>query len=394
MAKTRISSIGIRNKIIQNILDAIVSREGFLIMGHQNPDEDCIASMIAVSLLINKFSKTAYLLIPEKINENYQYLLNICRYNAINIIHNDQVMPSGLSTVFFLDTPKPEMREPFPGSIEFFKDSKILKIEIDHHLEADSNYIGDTDYCLVDEASSASELVGLLALKLQNRSEIIHAFNIQDLFSRNFVLAVLTGIIGDSKMGKYLKTRKEKWFYKLFSSRFGVMLTNKTHMNSGNFSTMDEVFSELQQMSKHEDECFTMMMGTKVNVSSKIGAVIVTKSVMDQMRNEFDHDTIVTVARYAADSLAEYSRALSLVAYYDDLENSDLVEFRIRRSHEYKILDLRLILERFKIKNGGGHPGAIGFRLPASEVSDILVYVKFLTEGIEDLMNEAVSSGI
>lgn len=389
MVKTKISSIRKRNRIINNILDAITLRDCFFVMGHKDPDEDCISSMIAMGLLINKFSKTVYLLVPEKINENYQYLLNICRYNAIKLLHNKEELPCEISTVFFMDTPKPEMREVFPGSKDIYSDKEILKIEIDHHLEADSAYIGDRDYCFVDEASSASELVGLLAFKLKNHKEIITSFNIQDLFSRNLVLAVLTGIIGDSKMGKYLKTRREKWFYRLFSNMFNEMLTNKTHKDSSNFSTMDEVFTELQQMSIQEDECFTMMMKQKVNISSKIGSVVVTQEVIKQMRVLFDHDTIVTVARYAADSLAEYSKALSLVTYYDDKKESDLIQFRVRRSHSYRALDLRNILKTFNIKNGGGHPGAIGFRIPAAEIPDLYEYVEVLVKGMEKMIMEA-----
>ena len=392
ITKIGISSIKKRNRIINNIFTAIIEGDCFLVMGHQNPDEDCISSMIAMGLMLNKFSKTVYLLIPEKINENFQYLLNICRYNSIELHHNEEALPCEISTVFFMDTPKPEMREIFSGSKDVYNNKEILKIEIDHHLEADSTYIGEKDYCYVDEASSASELVGMLAFKLKNREDIINSFNIQDLFSRNFVLAVLTGIIGDSKMGKYLKTRREKWFYRLFSNMFNEMLTNKTHKNSGNFSTMNEVFTELQHMSIHEDECFTMMMKQKVNISPKIGSVVVTQEVIKQMRVLFDHDTIVTVARYAADSLAEYSKVLSLVAYYDDKKDSDLIQFRVRRSHSYRALDLRNILETFGIKNGGGHPGAIGFRLPAAEIPDLNEYVEVLVKGMGKMIMEADGS--
>jgi len=386
LVKSRIETIGIRNRIIDNILNAIIEYDDFLVMGHKNPDEDCISSMIAIGLLMTKFSRTVYLLIPRKINKNYQYLLNICRYNAITIIYNDKQVPDGISTVFFMDTPKPDMRETFPFSYKVFENKDILKIEIDHHLEADSAYIGDKGYCLVDEASSASELVGMLAFKLKNKKAIIEANNIQDIFSRNFVLAVLTGIIGDSKMGKYLKTRREKWFYNLFSSMFNEMLTKKTHKHSSNFSTMKEVFTELQQLSELEDKCFTLMMAQKVNVSSKIGTVIVGKEIIQQMLSSYDHETIVSVARYAADSLAEYTKLLSLVVYYDDNKDSDLLQFRIRRSHSFKALDLRSILKKFNIKNGGGHPGAIGFRIPQTEIKDLNKYVGILIKGIEKLI--------
>ena len=386
LVKTRISSISKRNSIIDNILNVIIERDDFLVMGHKNPDEDCIASMIAISLLLNKFSRTVYLLVPRKINKNYQYLLNICRYNAIEILYNDEQLPEEITTVFFMDTPKPEMREFFPDSSEIYNNKDILKIEIDHHLEADSGYIGDMNYCLVDEASSASELVGMMAFKLANKKEIIEEHHIQDIFSRNFVLAVLTGIIGDSKMGKYLKTRREKWFYGLFSSMFNEMLTKKTHKDSNNFSTMKEVFTELQQLSKQEDECFTLMMAQKVNLSSKIGTVIVSKKNVQQIAFKYDHETLVSVARYAADSLAEYTKLLSLVVYFDDNDDSNLIQFRVRRSHSFTALDLRSILKKFNIKNGGGHPGAIGFRIPENEIPNLEEYIKLLITGIEKLI--------
>ena len=285
-----------------------------------------------------------------------------------------------------MDTPKPEMREIFPGGEELLARTDILKMEIDHHLEADSAYNGDEPFCLVDEASSACELVGLLAFKMNNHPDIRAGYDLQDLFSRNFVLAVLTGIIGDSKMGKYLKTSREKWFYRLFSGLFNEMLVTKTHKDSLNFSTMDQVFSELQQLSRQEDECFSMMMEQRRDYSPQIGAVVVLPDVMATMRRLFDHEIIVSVARFTADTLAEQSRKLSLVAYYDDQEESGLIQFRVRRSQAYSLLDLRRILDKFGIENGGGHPGAIGFRIPQSQIPDPEGFVRELIAGIEDLM--------
>jgi nanoRNase/pAp phosphatase (c-di-AMP/oligoRNAs hydrolase) len=191
-------------------------------------------------------------------------------------------------------------------------------------------------------------------------------------------------------MGKYLKTSREKWFYRLFSTMFNDMLTSKTHKDSMNFSTMNEVFSELQQLSRQEDECFSLMMKKKILHTPAIGSLIVPLEDIRQMRTLFDHETIVTAARYAADALAEESRGVSIVVYFDDHKDSDLIQFRIRRSQFYKALDLRKILQHFHIENGGGHPGAIGFRIPKPELTDIRAYVEKLVSGIEQLMKEAV----
>jgi nanoRNase/pAp phosphatase (c-di-AMP/oligoRNAs hydrolase) len=72
--------------------------------------------------------------------------------------------------------------------------------------------------------------------------------------------------------------------------------------------------------------------------------------------------------------------------YYDDPALSDFVQFRLRRSAKFIKTDLRDVLIRLNIENGGGHPGAIGFRVKRDEVADITTYVSKLVERIEDLV--------
>jgi single-stranded DNA-specific DHH superfamily exonuclease len=96
----------------------------------------------------------------------------------------------------------------------------------------------------------------------------------------------------------------------------------------------------------------------------------------------------VSTARVVADRLAESSGKLGLVAYYDNPEHSDLVQFRLRRAGAWKKYDLRGLLERFAIENGGGHEGAIGFRMPRSEIPDFQAYVATLLQGIETAISE------
>jgi nanoRNase/pAp phosphatase (c-di-AMP/oligoRNAs hydrolase) len=98
---------------------------------------------------------------------------------------------------------------------------------------------------------------------------------------------------------------------------------------------------------------------------------------------ECDNDTIVSTARVIADRLAEESGKLSLVAYYDNPERGDLIQFRVRRPGSWKKYDVRSILPLFSIKNGGGHEGAIAFRVPRDSVSDFDAYIRMLVDGIE-----------
>ncbi len=384
MEKTAISGNRAKNRIIDNVIDAIVTRQGFLLLGHQNPDEDCIASMVAFALLVAKFSKDICIYLGKHIHEHFQYLLNICTYNSIPILYQDDILPGPIDTVVLFDTAKPSMIEASALVREIIEDEGTLKIEIDHHIGSDSDYFGQNDYRLVTEASSSGELVGQILLRLKVNKKLLKRFQINDLASRNIVLAVLTGIIGDSKMGLYLKSEREKRYYRVFSAMFNEMLTKKTTRRT-NFSDMRQVFQEIQRLSRNEERCFNYFIERK-RFSSKIGYVVLGEQDIDNLCSEFDNDTIVSVARGVADILAEESRWLGLVCYSDSPDQSDLIQFRLRRSHLYKTIDLRTVLKAFSISNGGGHQGAIGFRIPKSEVDDLEDYTASLIRGIEDLI--------
>ena len=381
--KHPLGSIAARNRIIHRILDLIDGRDNFLVAGHLNPDEDCISSQVAMALLIRDFRKRVYLMIPRTLNKKYLYLVKIARHNSIEILYHDAPRPQGISTLFVMDTPKSSMRQTFPGDEEMIADPGVPVVEIDHHLEADSGFIGDPDLRLVDEAASSSELVAMIGCKLNNRKDLRQKYAFYDIFSRNFVLSVLTGIVGDTKMGQFIKTPKERWFYDLFSKVFNQMLARKTHSGSSNFSSMNQIFREMQSLSNREDGCLHAMSRYKSPSPAPVGSIVIPPEDMEVIAGEFDHETIVTVTRYLADSLAEESGYLSLIAYADDQRESGLIQFKIRRSHSFQTLDLRELLEQLQIKNGGGHPGAVGFRIPEEEITDLNEYTRDLLSRLE-----------
>jgi nanoRNase/pAp phosphatase (c-di-AMP/oligoRNAs hydrolase) len=384
MEKTAISSRRGMNRIIDNIIDAVANRQGFLLLGHKTPDEDCIASMVAFALLVSKFSKHTCIYLGKQIHEHFHYLLNICIYNSIPILYQGDELPGTIDTVVLFDTAKPSMIEANEMIQNVLEEESTLKMEIDHHIGSDSEYFGRESYCLVTEASSSGELVGHILLRLKKNKKLLKRFQIDDLASRNIVLAILTGIIGDSKMGMYLKSDQEKKYYRVFSGMFNELLVQKTTRRT-NFSDMQQVFQEIQRLSRKEEKCFNYFVDRK-RFSRSLGYVILGEQDIARLSVEFDNDTIVSVARGVADILAEESKWLGLVCYYDPPEQSDLVQFRLRRSHQYKAIDLRTVLKSFSISNGGGHEGAIGFRIPKSEIEDLELYVDQMIEGIEDMI--------
>ena len=228
MSKRAIPKTREKNQVIAGIVGALIRQEGFLVLGHRNPDDDCIASQVAFALLVRKFAKPVSIYLGPRIREHFQYLLDICRYNGIPVLHPTDVLHTPVDTLVLCDTPKPGMIDASEEVQGLLHTRGILHIEIDHHLGADSEYFGDPGYRLVTEATSASELVGQIVLWLRRRPGLLRQFNIQDLVSRNIVLAVLTGIIGDSRMGLLLSSGREKRTYRTFSMLFEGMLSRRT----------------------------------------------------------------------------------------------------------------------------------------------------------------------
>ena len=386
MRKSDIPSIAAKNRIVLRIIEALLQSRNVLVLGHRNSDEDCIASMVAISLLVKKLNRNVSILLTEQIHERFHYLLNICRYNAIHVIPDCSEGADEIDTICVVDTPKPEMLQICEGAKKLLASPRVRVIEFDHHLAADSAYIAPRETALVTTASSTCELIGFLALKMRCLRDRFEEIDGEDLFSRNFVLAVLTGIVGDSKMGKFIKSHRERWFYKLFSSRFSRMLSEKTHQTSSNLSSMEEIFKEITRLSQLEERCFKYFMKYRQSRGC-ITYTVLDEEMTSPLPEETDIDLFVATARSVADALAEESGCLGMVAYHDPPEVSDLIQFRIRRSHSFQNFDLREILSAAGIENGGGHEGAIGFRIPKKEIPDIREYCSHLTDIIIGLFS-------
>ena len=382
--KTPPRTIKEKNDTIANVIAAITRRHRFLLLGHQSPDDDCIASVVSFALLLRLFTRQAAIYFGAEPHEHFHYLLDICRFNGIRILLPGNPLPAGIEAIVACDTPKPAMIEASEPVRELVGRPDVLRIEIDHHFGADSGFFGDPGYRLVAEASSSCELIGHLLMKLQHRHDLLERFQVADLFPRNLVLAILTGIIGDSQMGKYLKTRRERRYYDAFSARFNELLS-RTTVKRSNFFTMDEVFSELQKLSAAEEHCYEAFYARRRTVGS-ICVVAFSAEDMVPLFAACDDETVVTTSRSVADQLAEDSGRLGLVAYNDNPAHSDLVQFRVRRSSRYKDYDLRNLLGLLGIANGGGHEGAIGFRVPRGEVGDFDVYLERLLRRIEEAL--------
>lgn len=377
--KTEIKTIAEKNRIINRVGEAILEGESFLLLGHKDPETDCIASLVAVALLLSNFQKEITIYLAGPVAVHFTYLLAICKYRGISVAYGKLPNTAAFTTIVIVDTAKPEMLTVNNQITALLKDESVRKVEIDHHLGRDACYSGDEGYCLVSAACSTCELIGQLLLKLAGRKDKYGEVE----FSRNLILAIITGIVGDSQIGKYLTTRREKLYYRIFTQLFDKLMGGKAH-GSKSLTTMEAVFDVIQNLSVREKRCFDAFMEMK-HTDKTIHYISVDPSKSAELFNDYGTDLIVNVSKAVVDTLAENSGKLGLVAYYDDPSLSDFIQFRLRRSAKFLHVDLRSILAELKIENGGGHPGAIGFRIKKEAVTEINSYMEGLVNRIEIL---------
>lgn len=387
--KTAHRSIAERNRTIDRIVRAIDRNDRFVVVGHRHPDEDCVASMVAMAIILTKFSKDVRVLLPDPVSEQCTYLIDICRHNSIRIDEECCDEFIDVDALVVCDTAKPEMIAPSVIVDALFAERDVLRIEIDHHLETDSVYSGSPGYRLVDEATSTAELVGVLAIKMQRYAELIDRYHVKEILSRNLVLAILTGIIGDTKLGSYFSSERVRRAYGAFTRFYNRLLRQMTTKDT-NFFTMTEVFEDLQRLSSDEAACYADMMSRK-QIGRYVGLVLLDKRAVAELSSHFDWETISSVSRAAADALAEITGYVGLLGYVDDPERSALVQFRLRRSRSFTELDLRDVIEHFSIVNGGGHQGAVAFRFRPDEVDDLEALAARLVAGVDELIEARIA---
>ncbi|AEF80104.1 DHH family phosphoesterase [Leadbettera azotonutricia] len=385
-SKQEVPSIAEKNRVIARITRELIKGKSFLVLGHNNPDADCIASQVAFALILRKLGKEAAVFISEPFAPQLEYLRAICRYNGIETLKTgDAIADRGFSALIILDTPKPDMLLASDSVQELMANPHLKKIELDHHLGSDSRYIGSQGYTLVSQAASCCELVGYFSFKLARWAQKQGRGEVASFFSRNFALAILTGIVGDSHLGAFLKTKREKWYYRIFSSYFNRLLGQTTKTGSANLSSKEDIYNAIQSLSGPEQECYKEM-ASHIHKSASLFTAALDKEASRGLFSRYSNEVMVNVSKTLSDKFAEESGKLGMVVYCDDPALSNLYQFRLRRAASFDALDLRAVLASLAITNGGGHPGAVGFRIPKSEISSITAYLAGFTEQIEAMI--------
>lgn len=362
-------SIAAKNKTIWRILNLIMSNGSFLIFGHTFPDEDCVASLTAFGLLLRKFNKKVCIYLESAIQRPLEFLGDVIEYNGIEFYTDALGAIPKPDVIFVLDTPKPDMIAADDYGFRLLADPTIPKVEIDHHFDADAHTVSTPDFSLLLAASSTCEIIAQICYKLSKRSDVLQLYEISELYSRNIVLAMLTGMVGDAKTGGYLFKKRDKKIFDYFFNHLNELLAQKRRRNTTNIANATELLNMIDSLSTAEHKILNKILDYSV-YDHEIGAIFLDRKVSHEFFDLADYTQVVGVVKTATNAIAENAGLIGISAFYDPDDVSNKVQYRVRASKAGNYLNLLTVLLDLKLEDGGGHPGAIAFRFNKNTVSD------------------------
>jgi phosphoesterase RecJ-like protein len=167
-------------KIISNIIKIIKKSSTFFVAGHVRHDGDSLGSALAITSLLNRLNKQAYVYSIDKIPESLSFL------EGKNKIKQENREFGIFDCAIILEASNLTRI----GNIITYKQVKNI-INIDHHVNC--NYIGDVNY-VIPSSSSTAELV----------FKIFEQMKIQP--TKNEAECLYTGILTDTNCFQNLNT--------------------------------------------------------------------------------------------------------------------------------------------------------------------------------------------
>jgi nanoRNase/pAp phosphatase (c-di-AMP/oligoRNAs hydrolase) len=339
-----------------------------------SPDPDAVGLSIALSLYLKNKEKDCYIYLPEGFDVNLNFMFEIAKFNDIRIIRDIDAVCQTLSVkspMFIISDTATKFLLPNFDKINKCKELHCPDdvIEIDHHFGGDSEKIYDNSVTLFYKSNSCCEIL----------AEYLHAVekNVSLKFPRNIVLCLLVGICFDTQFGKFVANKPlyDKWFEFL-----SLRLTKLTWENNL-LNDSKQVFIEITKMSENKIKVINDLLKEAV-ISGSTGLLMVPDVKMEDSLSKTGDSTCILskIVHDLTDRLTEMSGNIGIISFYDNIQK--LFFIKARRSMEYKDYDLRdmekLLMKHFdgNLQGGGGHPGAVSFRITGINRKEFIVKLK------------------
>jgi nanoRNase/pAp phosphatase (c-di-AMP/oligoRNAs hydrolase) len=354
-------------------------------------DPDSVGAMLSLSLYLRMMGKEVYIVLSSSLGENLEHLEKMIEYNKIHTLRNaDEIagVKKSIDVIVFCDTANSKLIPFFPFIREHLLARNIPVIEIDHHFGADSEKLTDQAVTLYQKANATTEITGELLKKIhQQNPGLPHPFN-----QRNIVISILTGILGDTMGGRVVSHKQS---YVQWMGTLGNKLKRNTRLRKSNgarpgddrktkFANPQQIQNYLTKLSREQELCVDALkerMRADGAVES-LNLLNSTYSEVKQFCRPFDSSWFAYILGFLLTEISESTDSptkLGCVYFHGkNAEDKDCIYIKVRRSGHYTGIDLRTTESYFrnvfqdKYMGGGGHPGAVSFRVHCHDETEFL----------------------
>jgi len=389
---------------LSQAIDLINSNNSFLFSGDIDPDS--VGSMLSLSLYLNQLDKKVFIVIPEPLGDNLDFFEEIIQYNSIGLLRNPKeiaAVKDEIETVIFCDTANTKLVPYYSYISEDILSKKPDVIEIDHHFGADSEELTEYGIKLFRNANANTEIIGDILETLYNESpERPNPFS-----QRNIILGLITGMLGDTVGGKVIHFQEDydRWMQKLgeqlkIITRWRDSADNKRTEDSktSKFGDPKQILDYLNKLTEDQESCLNLL-NSRIESKGNMGFLNLLPSTYEEVHGTcqpFESDWFVDIMGLLLNSVPEKSGHAGVVIFEgQNAEGEDCVFIKIRRAVDFSSVDLRTAEDKIKelfgnlYMGGGGHAGAVSFRIHRLEEKELLAKL----ENLFDFFNSAIESG-
>jgi hypothetical protein len=336
---------------------------------------------------------------------NLSFFEKIIHYNSIRILRTQEdidTVKDEIEAVIFCDTPNTKLVPFYPYIARCILSRKPNVIEIDHHFGADSEELTGFGIKLFRNANANTEIIGNVLEKIYDKNpERPHPFS-----QRNIILGLLTGILCDTVGGKVIRYKED---YDYWMKKLGDHLKNITRWRESDkkrtadcrtskFGDATQVLDYLNKLTEDQESCLNLLI-TRIESKGAIGFLSLLPSTYQAVNGtyqSFKSDWFVDIMGLLLNSVPEKSGHAGVIIFEgQNAAAQDCIFVKIRRAVDFVGVDLRIGEDKIKelfgdlYMGGGGHAGAVSFRIHRLEEKALLARL----EKLFSFFNNAIDAG-
>ncbi|GJL79076.1 MAG: DHH family phosphoesterase [Nitrospinaceae bacterium] len=383
---------------LEQAASIIESHHTFLFSADIDPDS--VGSMVSLSLYLRMLGKQVYLIISNSLGENLSFMEKMIEYNGIHTLRTPEEISwvkNTVDAVIFCDTANTKLVPFFPFIWEHLLSRAIPVIELDHHFGADSEKLADRGVTLFRKANATTEIIGELLKKLHKKHpDKPHPFN-----QRNIVISLLTGILGDTVGGRVVPNRQS---YVQWVSSLGNKLKRNTRWRKPNgvrpgddrktkFGKPQQILEYLNRLSEEQKNCIKALKERMV-VDKEVCSLNLLNSTYSEVQDvcrPYSSPWFAYILFFLLDQIPDTSGKLGLIYFHGkNADDRDCIYIKMRRASDYSGVDLRTTECQLravfggKYMGGGGHPGAVSFRIHPHDENEFIAKFEQVVDGLKN----------